>query len=158
MSLQVLERKQLVPRSRDEVFAFFARPENLAVLTPDWLGFEMLTPSPVPMHAGAVIDYRIRLGPLPVRWRTLITAFEPPRRFVDEQLLGPYSYWHHVHTFDARDGGTLISDRVTYLMPLGALGRLAHGLFVGCQLDAIFGKRRQEIDRRFGADDQEAGE
>lgn len=151
MSLHFLEREQFVPRGRDEVFAFFAQPENLAEFTPSWLGFEMLTPSPVPMHAGALIDYRIRLGCVPVRWRTMITAFEPPHRFVDEQLLGPYSYWHHTHAFTERDGGTLITDRVKYLMPLGVLGRLAHALVVGRQLDAIFGMRRREIDRLLGA-------
>jgi len=155
MPLYTLDREQFVPVGRDEVFAFFAKPENLATLTPSWLGFEMLTPSPVPMHSGALIDYRIRLGPVPLRWRTMITAFEPPHRFVDEQLLGPYSYWHHTHEFADRRGGTVITDRVRYLMPLGALGRLAHVVAVRRQLAAIFGMRRREIARRFGAADGE---
>ena len=138
-------REQQVPRSRDEVFAFFAEPGNLARLTPPWLGFHILTPAPVPMHAGALIDYQIRLGPLPTRWRTMITAFEPPLRFVDEQLAGPYSFWHHTHEFVATGGGTLIRDRVRYLLPFGPIGRLVQALVIRRQLEAIFAYRQRVI-------------
>jgi ligand-binding SRPBCC domain-containing protein len=140
-----LTREQRVARPRDEVFAFFAQPENLGRLTPSWLGFRILTPEPVPMREGALIDYLIRLGPFPTRWRTLITAFEPPVRFVDEQLAGPYSFWHHTHEFLAVDGGTLLRDRVRYLLPFGPLGRLVHALAVRRQLEAIFAHRRRVI-------------
>lgn len=152
MTPHVLASEQFVPRPPDEVFAFFARPENLGEITPPWLGFRILTPSPVPMREGALIDYLIRLGPLPTRWRTLITAYDPPRRFVDEQLAGPYSFWHHTHTFAARDGGTVIGDRIEYLLPLGALGRLAERLVIRRQLRAIFAHRRRVIAARFGGD------
>ncbi len=137
--------EQSVPRPRPEVFDFFARPENLARLTPPWLGFRILTPSPIAMKEGALIDYVVRLGPLPTRWRTLITGYEPPARFVDEQLAGPYSFWHHTHTFVERDGGTLIGDHVRYALPFGPLGEAAHALAIRRQLRAIFAHRRRVL-------------
>lgn len=149
MTPHVLESEQLVPRPRDEVFAFFARPENLGRITPPWLGFRILTPSPVPMERGALVDYVIRLGPLPMRWRTLITRHDPPRAFVDEQLQGPYSFWHHTHTFEEAAGGTLIRDRVLYVVPFGALGRLLERLVIRRQLRAIFAHRRRVIAQVF---------
>jgi ligand-binding SRPBCC domain-containing protein len=145
-----LIREQFVPVPRDEVQGFFFEPENLSALTPDWLGFRILTPSPVPMHRGALIDYEIQLGPLPMRWRTLITRHDPPETFVDEQLSGPYSFWHHTHTFRAVEGGTLIGDHVRYLLPFGALGRLVNFLVVERQLAAIFRHRERHIAARFG--------
>lgn len=150
MSPHILESAQLVPRPREEVHAFFARPENLGTITPPWLDFRILTPSPVTMERGAVIDYVIRLGPLPTRWRTLITRHEPPRLFVDEQLQGPYSFWHHTHTFEEVTGGTLIRDRVLYVLPFGALGVLVEKLLIRRQLRAIFAHRRRVIADRFG--------
>lgn len=149
MSPHVLESEQLVPRPRDEVFAFFARPENLGVITPPWLGFRILTPSPVPMERGALVDYVIRLGPLPMRWRTLITRCEPPHAFVDEQLQGPYSFWHHTHTFEEAPGGTLIRDRVLYVVPFGFLGVVVERLVIRRQLRAIFAHRRKVIATLF---------
>jgi len=148
-------QEQLVPRGQDEVFAYFAQPENLAKMTPPWLDFHILTPSPVPMREGALIEYLIRLGPLPTRWRTLISEFAPPTRFVDEQLAGPYSFWHHTHEFLAVDGGTLIRDRVRYLLPFGPLGRVAHALVVKRQLAAIFAYRRRAIDQLFQGEPDE---
>jgi ligand-binding SRPBCC domain-containing protein len=143
--------EQFVPRPRDEVFAFFAHPENLGTITPPWLDFHILTPSPVPMATGVLIDYVIRLGPVPTRWRTLITQFEAPHVFVDEQLEGPYSFWHHTHTFMETEGGTIIGDRVLYLLPLGALGALAERWVIRRQLRSIFAYRRRVIAERFGA-------
>lgn len=150
MTPHVLTSEQFVPRPRDEVFAFFACPENLGTITPPWLGFSILTPSPVPMAQGVLIDYVIRLGPVPTRWRSLITQFEAPHGFVDEQLLGPYSFWHHTHTFTETEGGTLIGDRVLYLLPAGALGVLAERLVIRRRLRAIFAYRRRVIAERFG--------
>lgn len=151
MAPHVLTSEQFVPRPVDEVFAFFAKPENLGTITPPWLDFRILTPSPVPMAQGALIDYVIRLGPVPTRWRTLITRFEAPHAFVDEQLHGPYSFWHHTHTFVARDGGTLIGDRVLYVLPFGILGNVVERVFIRRRLRAIFAHRRRVIAERFGA-------
>ncbi|MBE0565176.1 MAG: SRPBCC family protein [Krumholzibacteria bacterium] len=156
MALHEFRAEQRVPRPRDAVFAFFAQPENLARITPPWLGFRILTPPPLPMHEGALIDYVIRLGPLPTRWRTLITTFDPPHRFVDEQLAGPYSFWHHTHEFEADgDDGTLIRDCVRYVLPGGPLGDLVHALAVRRQIAGIFAHRRVVIAALFPGGDRE---
>jgi hypothetical protein len=146
------QRAQLVPRPLDEVFAFFADAGNLEAITPPAVGFEMLTPQPISMHAGTLIEYRIRLFGIPVRWCTRIETFEPLVRFSDVQLRGPYRSWHHLHEFFATAGGTLMVDTVDYALPLGPLGTLAHGLFVRRMLDDIFDYRRAQIAERFGAD------
>lgn len=146
----VLESEQIVPRPRSEVFAFFSRPENLQALTPTFMRFEILTPSPIPMAVGTLIDYRIRLFGLPMRWRTRIEAFEPETRFIDVQLQGPYRRWHHTHTFEDVDGGTRIRDRVLYDVGFGPFGAVARTLFVRRTLTRIFDFRRTEIAARFG--------
>ena len=148
--MYLLETIQHVAEERDKVFEFFARPENLAQLTPGWLDFRILTPSPIPMDRGTVIDYRIGLGGVPMRWRTLIADYEPPCIFIDEQLDGPYAVWHHTHRFETVPGGTRLVDRVRYLPPLGILGRLAHGLLIRRQLTRIFSYRQEVIAARFG--------
>lgn len=144
-----LVAEQLVPVDIDKVFDFFGEPANLARLTPPWLGFRILTPTPIAMSAGTLIDYEIRLGPLPTHWRTLITTYDPPHSFVDEQLAGPYSFWHHTHTFSPVAGGTLIGDHVRYLLPFGLLGRCVHKMVVRRQLESIFSYRRQVIAELF---------
>ena len=149
MALHEFVCEQRVPHPRDAVFAFFAQPENLARITPPWLGFRILTPPPLVMREGALIDYEIRLGTWPTRWRTLITACDPPHRFVDEQLAGPYSFWHHTHEFVGDGGGTLIRDHLRYVLPFGPLGDLVHALAVRRQIDRIFDHRRRVIDGLF---------
>lgn len=144
----LLERELFVPRPLSEVFAFFADAQNLERLTPSWLRFEILTPAPIQMRAGTLIDYRIRLYGIPMTWRTLISVWEPPYRFVDEQLRGPYSIWWHEHLFEERSGGTLIRDRVRYRAPFGVL---SHPLFVMRQLDKIFSFRHEVIAKIFAA-------
>lgn len=146
MKLYTLKRQQLIGRPLQEVFSFFSKPENLELLTPKNLGFEIITPSPIIMKEGAVIDYTIKIAGFPVRWTTLITSYEPPLRFVDLQLKGPYSYWHHAHTFTETAEGVLISDEVHYSMPFGIVGRVAHQLFVKRQLESIFTLRGSTIE------------
>jgi len=143
----VLERKQLVRRPRSEVFAFFADAANLEALTPPFLGFQTLTPPPISMHAGTLIEYKIRLFGVGLRWQTLIESFEPDHRFVDVQLRGPYRSWRHEHEFVTVSEGTLIKDRVTYEMPLGWLGEIGLVLLVNRTLDKIFEFRRHAIAR-----------
>lgn len=145
----LLERVQVVPRSLSDVFAFYADPDNLARITPPWLGFRILTPKTA-MRAGLQIEYRIHPLGVPQRWVSEITVWEPPRRFVDEQRRGPYRRWHHLHEFRATAGGTEIRDRVTYELPLGPLGRLAHGLVVRRQLESIFAFRERAVRDLFG--------
>ncbi len=153
MKIYTLKREQLVNRPLDEVFNFFSRPENLARITPPSMGFEIITPGPVKMRPGTLIDYTVRTLGIPVRWTTLITEYAPPHKFVDVQLRGPYSFWHHTHTFKQADQVTLITDEVRYSLPFGLLGRMAHGLFVRRQLDAIFAYRENVIKEVFDAGD-----
>ena len=145
-----LKSTQFVPEERDFLFEFFAYPENLGVITPSWLSFQILTPTPVPMRQGALIDYRIGLAGIPTRWRTYISTFEPPHRFVDEQLMGPYDFWHHRHEFESVAAGTLLHDRVVYDLPFGPLGRLVHLVAIRKQLQGIFNHRHKVIAERFG--------
>ena len=149
MKLCEIHRQQVVGRPIQEVFAFFSVPENLARVTPPAMAFRVLTPSPVAMRRGTLIDYVVRVAGIPLRWRSLITAFEPPHLFVDEQLRGPYDFWHHTHRFEEHQGGTLIADHVLYALPLGPLGRLAHALFVRRQLRALFDFRARMIESLF---------
>jgi ligand-binding SRPBCC domain-containing protein len=137
-----------LPRSREEIFAFFADAANLKTLTPPWINFTVLTPTPIAMRVGALIDYRIRVHGLPIRWRTEITAWEPPHRFVDVQLRGPYTHWHHTHTFEEHDGGTLCHDEVRY-RPRG--GALVNWLFVRRDVERIFDFRQQQLRALFPA-------
>lgn len=143
--VHLLERYQVVPRRREEVFAFFAEPGNLEAITPTFLRFRLLPPIPVGLAAGTLIDYRLQLFGLPFRWRTRIESVAPGRSFVDLQLEGPYALWEHTHTFDDVTAGTLVTDRVRYALPLGPLGGLAHGLFVRRTLERIFDHRRERI-------------
>jgi ligand-binding SRPBCC domain-containing protein len=145
-----LEREQLLPLPVDEVFAFFARAHNLEAITPPWLHFEVLTPEPVRMGPRALIEYRLRLHGLPLRWLTRIEEWEPNRSFVDRQLRGPYRLWHHRHEFTAVDSGTLVRDRVHYRLPLGPLGELAHRLLVRGDLERIFDFRHDAVSRMLG--------
>jgi ligand-binding SRPBCC domain-containing protein len=146
----LLEREQLVARPLAEVFEFFSLARNLELLTPSWLRFEMLTPEPVQMHVGALIDYRLRLHGVAVRWRSRIDAWEENRRFVDRQLRGPYRLWHHTHEFEDRGQGTLVRDRVRYALPLGPLGSIADRAFVARDLDRIFSFRADAVRRLLG--------
>lgn len=145
MSIHLLRRTQMLPARPEEIFPFFERPENLSLLTPSWLKFTILTPSPVEMKSGAVIDYTISWLGVPMRWRTRISAYSPPMQFVDEQIRGPYSLWHHTHTFSAVEGGTRMVDEVRYALPGGPLGDLVHRLMVRKQLDRIFDFRAEAI-------------
>ncbi|WP_242346100.1 SRPBCC family protein [Anaeromyxobacter terrae] len=141
----ILERAQLVPRRRDEVFAFFSDAHNLEVITPGFLRFRIVTPGRVAMAPGALIEYRLSLFGVPFSWRTRIEELVPGERFVDVQLAGPYRRWRHLHTFEDAPGGTLVRDRVEYELPLGPLGAVAHALLVRRSLARIFAHREARI-------------
>lgn len=129
------------------VFPFFSDARNLEALTPPWLRFEIETSAPE-MQPGALIDYRLRVRGIPIRWRTLIESFDPPNGFVDRQLRGPYRQWIHTHTFEALDGMTIARDEVRY-WPLG--GRVADALVVRRDLRRVFEYRTARLVERFGA-------
>jgi len=135
-----------LPLPPEELFPFFADAANLDALTPPWLHFKILTPPPITMRAGALIDYKLRVRGVPVRWRTHISAWQPPHRFVDEQIRGPYRRWIHEHTFEPRDGGTLARDVVRYAVPFDLL---AHRWLVRPDVEKIFAYRAQELRKRF---------
>lgn len=139
-----LHRTQHVPTPLADTFDFFSRPENLARITPPWLAFRMVSEDGS-MREGLRIEYRIRPLGVPQRWVSEITAYDPPHRFVDEQRRGPYARWHHEHRFRAVDGRTEVTDTVTYALPFGVIGRLAHFLFVRRQLESIFAYRKQRL-------------
>ncbi|PYN95216.1 MAG: CDP-paratose 2-epimerase [Candidatus Rokuibacteriota bacterium] len=140
----ILESRVWLPKPRAEVFAFFAEPANLALLTPGWLGFRLLTERPV-MAPYAVFDARLRWLGMPIAWRTMIREYDPPARFLDVQVRGPYDRWEHRHLFLEEAGGTWVEDRVAYRLPLGPLGRLVHAAIVERQLAAIWTYRRQRL-------------
>lgn len=145
-----LEQTQILPRALSEVFPFFERPENLEAITPAFLRFHVRTPSPVPMHAGARIEYRLSLFGIPFTWRTVIDVHEPGVRFVDRQESGPFAVWIHTHEFRAHPRGTCMTDVVEYRAPLGPLGRAAEFLFVRRLVARIFAHRAGVMARRFG--------
>lgn len=150
--IQILQREQLVPRMIAEVFAFYGDALNLERITPPLLGFEVTTPRPIEMGVGTLIEYRLKLHRVPVRWRTRIEAWEPPHRFVDMQIRGPYSLWEHTHTFEEDGpGATIIRDRVRYSIPFGPLGELADRLLVRRDLKQIFDYRRDAVARELGS-------
>ena len=141
-----LQAELFVPRPRNEVFAFFSDASELQTLTPPWLHFSILTPAPIAMAAGTRIDYQLRLHGIPLRWQSLISVWEPPLRFVDEQTRGPYRRWHHEHAFTEVEGGTMCRDTVDYAV-LG--GRLVEALFVRPDIRRIFAFRQQKMRELF---------
>lgn len=144
-----LERTTVIPRDREKVFAFFADAANLQKLTPPFLDFKIVTPQPLAMKPGTLIDYKMKLFLIPVRWRTLIKEFEPGFRFVDVQLKGPYRVWHHQHEFETVPEGTRMRDAVDYELPFGLIGTITRALLVRRTLDRIFDYRTAAIKQIF---------
>lgn len=141
-----LTTELVVKEPREHVFGFFADAFQLETITPPWLHFSVKTPRPIVMREGTLIEYKLRLHGLPIRWRSKISEWEPPLRFVDEQVKGPYRYWHHLHTFDEVDDGTLCRDVVHYAVPFGFL---THPLLVCRDLTKIFEYRHEMMSRFF---------
>lgn len=147
MKERTLTSELLLPGTPEEAFPFFADAGNLERITPPWLGFRVLTPMPIAMGKGALIEYRLRLHGLALRWRTLISEWDPPHRFVDCQIRGPYRLWRHEHTFESRGNQTLCRDRVTYAHWGGPL---LERFFVRPDLERIWAFRREALRREFG--------
>lgn len=145
MKTYLLRSEQWVAQRPDEVFAFFAEAANLGAITPPWLKFRIVTPTPIKMAIGTRIAYKIGWHILRLQWLTEIIEWDPPRRFTDVQLRGPYAFWRHSHSFVPEDSGTRIIDLVRYRLPLGHLGAIAHHFKVRRDLEAIFDYRAERI-------------
>jgi ligand-binding SRPBCC domain-containing protein len=146
MKIRGFRSEVWLPLAPAELFDFFSDAGNLNVLTPPWLHLSVVTPMPVEMKSGALIDYRMHFHGFPIHWRTRITLWDPPHRFDDEQIVGPYRRWLHTHTFEAHDGGTRVCDLVSYAVPLDFL---THRWFVRPKIERIFGFRSHELTKRF---------
>ena len=144
----ILTREQILPGDPDDVFGFFADALNLEAITPPWLRFRVVTPKPIEMAPGTMIEYRLDLHRIPIRWLTRIERWEPGSCFVDVQVRGPYRLWQHTHSFEPHARGTLMRDTVRYALPLGPIGRLAQAAFVRRDLERIFDFRQAEVARR----------
>ncbi|MFO1500792.1 MAG: SRPBCC family protein [Verrucomicrobiota bacterium] len=147
MRVRDFQAELWLPLPPEELFPFFADAANLDAITPPWLHFHVVTPPPIVMREGVLIDYQLRLRGLPLRWRTRINVWQPPHLFVDEQLRGPYRLWVHEHTFEPRDGGTLARDVVRYAVPFDFI---ATPLFVRRDIKKIFAFRQAALRERFG--------
>lgn len=148
----ILRQTTRIEAPIDEVFDFFSKADNLGAITPEWMGFRIETPRPIEMRPGTQIDYTVRLGPFPMRWRTVIERWEPGVLFADAQYAGPYRAWWHEHHFRAEGARTVMEDRVYYAPPLGSLGTVANRLFVERTLRRIFAYRAKAIRYRFKTD------
>jgi ligand-binding SRPBCC domain-containing protein len=150
--MYVLTCRMKAPVSVARAFAVFESPYNLARITPPWLRFRITTPGRVAMRRGAEIEYKIRWLGFPVQWKTIITKYDPPRMFEDEEVRGPYATWLHLHTFEESPGGAIILDRVQYALPFGVLGSIAHAMIVRRQLRKIFEFRQHALIPLLGGD------
>lgn len=150
--MRKLIKETLFKRPISEVFGFFSNAENLNLLTPQNFHFRILTPQPLKIQKGSIIDYKISLKGIPVKWRTEITEWEPPYRFVDVQLKGPYKVWVHEHTFAEKDGGTLVTDKVSYLSKGWILEPVLQKLFINKNLEEIFDYREKKLKLIFKDD------
>ena len=150
MKIYEINTTQFIAKPLEMVFDFFSKPENLEHITPSYLKFNLQTPSPVIMKIGQIIDYKIKLKGIPLRWRSQITSYDPPYHFVDEQIRGPYALWQHTHTFKEKNGTTLIEDHILYKIPFGIIGSAANSLFVKKDLTRIFQYRKEKINLIFG--------
>jgi len=148
--MYILRREQWIERPIDEVFAFFADAQNLEEITPQWVGFKILSMSTDSIEEGTIIRYRLLLHGIPVHWRTNICEWDPPYSFVDELTRGPYKTWQHTHKFEAHGSRTKMIDEVQYSLHFGILGRIVHSVMVRKDVSRIFDYRRERIDRLFG--------
>ena len=150
MTMHLLERRLVVPGSLAVVFDFFKDPHNLALITPPWLNFQVRETSDATVRDGTRISYRIKWLGLPMQWKSVIEQYQEGVQFADRMLVGPYSHWFHLHTFEQSAAGIVVGDRVEYALPLGPLGDIAHAVMVRRQLEAIFNFRTRVLLERFG--------
>ena len=151
MKLYRLEKSQKLPITIEEGWAFFSNPENLKIITPDYMGFDILDSENSRMYSGQIIKYNVTpIFNISMKWVTEISHVNENKQFVDEQRFGPYKFWHHKHIFNEIDGGIEIIDILDYMLPFGVLGRLFHPILVKPKLEEIFDYREQKLKEIFG--------
>ena len=155
MRIRKFQSEQWFPREREELFAFFSDVSNLDTITPPWVRFQTVTTAPITMARGTLIDHKLRIHGIPIRWQTEIKLWQPTVRFVDEQVRGPYRVWIHEHTFEEQDGGTLMRDYVRYAVPFDLL---VHRFLVRPDVEQIFAYRAEMLGRKFGHPDESGAE
>lgn len=146
---QYVFKDQFVPLKPEEVFPFFSKAENLEILTPPWLQFKIVKKSTKDIEVGTLIDYKLKIHGTPVRWRTLIKDWKNNEFFIDEQLKGPYSKWHHVHKFERVPGGCLLRDEITYKVPVSFLGKIFLSRWIAKDVEQIFSYRQKQIQELY---------
>lgn len=144
---QFFSAEQWVSSNRENIFPFFSESKNLEKITPPWLNFKIISQSTEHISKGTLIDYQISLKGLPMKWRTRITKWDPPRQFVDDQLKGPYKKWHHTHSFESFPNGTLMTDSVVYELPFGFIGKILASAYIKKDITKIFSYRRKIINQ-----------
>ncbi|MEO9475817.1 MAG: SRPBCC family protein [Cyclobacteriaceae bacterium] len=152
MAVYTFEQKQLLPASLDEIWEFISSPANLKTITPDYMGFDIMSKNiPDKMYPGMIISYEVSpVGGVKMTWVTEITQVVDKKFFVDEQRVGPYALWHHQHHLEETNQGILMKDIVTYSPPFGLLGRIANGILIRSKLKEIFEYRTQVLEDIFG--------
>jgi ligand-binding SRPBCC domain-containing protein len=149
ISFTTFRGEQWVARPLDEVFSFFSDARNLEEITPPWLRFSVRSVSTSEIASGTLIRYRLKMHGIPFGWTTQIRTWDPPHRFTDVQLSGPFALWHHTHRFFEHNGGTRIVDVVRYRVPVGFIGRIVQSIQVRRDVERIFQYRRESIERLF---------
>ncbi|WP_438976997.1 SRPBCC family protein [Polaribacter sp.] len=151
MKIYTLQKKQNLPISLEEAWNFLSNPKNLKIITPDYMSFDMITKTDRPLYTGQILQYIVTplLG-IKTKWVSEITHIEDKKYFVDEQLYGPYSLWHHKHFIKEIDGGVEMEDIIDYKIPLGILGQLVHPFLVKPKLEEIFSYRQKKLIELFG--------
>lgn len=150
MKTYKIEFEQYIDLPINDVFNFFSKPANLSKITPPRMNFNILTPQPLDMKEGQLVDYALTIAYLvKLRWRSLITKYEKPYVFIDQQIKGPYALWHHTHSFEEKDGGTIIRDSVVYAIPFGLLGRFIHAIYIKYDIESIFKYRKKILNKIF---------
>jgi ligand-binding SRPBCC domain-containing protein len=155
MKTYFFKQETHIPHPLETVFHFFSNAENLNRLTPPHLDFEILTPLPIQMAEGTLIDYQLKIYKIPIKWKTKIIAWEPPYRFIDAQLKGPYRKWIHEHKFEATDDRTKMIDTVEYAIPGGIFSPAINNLFVRRDIQKIFNFRESQLLTIFRSNDKE---
>ena len=151
MKIFTLHKKQKLPISLDEAWAFLCNPANLSKLTPQEMNMKIISGADRPMYAGQVIQYSVR--PIPgfkTQWVSEITQYKDKTYFIDLQLYGPYAFWHHKHLVHEIEGGVAMEDIIDYKVPFGILGRLLHPVLVKPKLEGIFNYRKEQLEQLFG--------